>query len=472
MRKKSILIFLLFLTFGIFSVNLNASQTNAYDTKKIIFLGDSITAGTSVTNVADRFVNLIAAELGFTEFENHGVSGSRITKQAGVNYSLVERYSSLPNDADVVVVYAGVNDYWHGTAVFGETTSTTDTEFYGALNVLFTGLKAKYPTAEIIVMTPFKSYVSGNSGSTVPNASSGKTLTEYRDAIIARAKAHFINYIDLYDQIGFDADTSTTDRAAYTTDGVHLNVAGHRRLANILISWMQKKVFTAFRPSIFTAVDSNPGTLTNATLDVYSNTDYIPVEAGKSYIIFNEGVESFGTGTNNVGKIYNSAQSEIAAIAYDSGLAPRIAVQKMPEGAAFIRINYIEAKAGNVYIRELINHQTYKVSFNTNSGTDVKYQIVVDGDQAKLPVPPTREDFIFVGWYLNSTLTNLFSFSNMPITENITLYTKWTSSDGSGVVVPEDTEISYQRYLIIGGIALIAITGFAFTTPKKRGSRR
>lgn len=453
-------------------LSINAAQTDAYDTKKILFFGDSITAGTSVTNESDRFVNLVAAELGFTEFMNHGVSGSRITQQAGVDYSLVERYQALP-DADVVVVFAGVNDYWHGTGVFGLEDSTDSTQFYGALNNLFTGLKSKYSSSEIIIMTPFRSYVSGNSGSTVPNASSGKTLTEYRDAIISRAHVHAINYIDLYDQIGFDADTSATDRAAFTTDGVHLNVAGHRRVANIVISWLQKDIVTVFRPNLFTAVDANVGTLTNASLDMYKNTDYIAVDPGKSYIIFNETSLSYGSGTNNVGKVYNSAQTEIGTISYQPSLAPRTIIHKMPEGAAFIRINYFAVKEDIVFIRELINHQTYKVSFNTNGGTPVDYQIVVDGDQASLPVAPTRQDYIFVGWYINSTLTNLFSFSNMPITENITLYTKWTTSSGSGVVLPEETSISTQTWLIIGGVALIAIVGLStITTPKKRGSRR
>ncbi len=76
---------------------------------------------------------------------------------------------------------------------------------------------------------------------------------------------------------------------------------------------------------------------------------------------------------------------------------------------------------------------SYVVSFNTNGGNNLKSQNVYKGNTAEIPQTPVREGtdeyyYSFEGWYLNSSLTQEYSF-DMPITKNITLYAKWSKVD-------------------------------------------
>ena len=67
----------------------------------------------------------------------------------------------------------------------------------------------------------------------------------------------------------------------------------------------------------------------------------------------------------------------------------------------------------------------YTVTFNSNGGTHVINQKVKEGQKAKKPLEPTKEDHIFAGWYADSACTVSFNFDN-PITANTTAYAKWT----------------------------------------------
>ena len=68
----------------------------------------------------------------------------------------------------------------------------------------------------------------------------------------------------------------------------------------------------------------------------------------------------------------------------------------------------------------------YYVSFQSNGGTAVSWQLVKSGYTATKPDDPTKEDDSFLGWYTDSAFTTLFDFETL-ITANITLYAKWYS---------------------------------------------
>ena len=68
--------------------------------------------------------------------------------------------------------------------------------------------------------------------------------------------------------------------------------------------------------------------------------------------------------------------------------------------------------------------QNYIVRFDTNGGSSVNSQKVVEGNLAVEPKNPTRDCYDFVGWYTDSSLTKKYNF-NTPVTSDITLYAKW-----------------------------------------------
>lgn len=74
---------------------------------------------------------------------------------------------------------------------------------------------------------------------------------------------------------------------------------------------------------------------------------------------------------------------------------------------------------------EYVAPTTYTLTFDSQSGTEVASQTVVEGQMATEPSPaPTKDGYTFVGWYSDEELTQAFDFLTA-ITEDITLYAKW-----------------------------------------------
>ena len=63
----------------------------------------------------------------------------------------------------------------------------------------------------------------------------------------------------------------------------------------------------------------------------------------------------------------------------------------------------------------------FKVTFNSDGGTLVKEQTVMDGDKATKPNNPTKKGFAFVNWELNGTVYNF----NLAVKADIELKATW-----------------------------------------------
>jgi uncharacterized repeat protein (TIGR02543 family) len=67
-----------------------------------------------------------------------------------------------------------------------------------------------------------------------------------------------------------------------------------------------------------------------------------------------------------------------------------------------------------------------RVKFDTNGGSLVDAQIILEGDTATEPADPTFDGFIFGGWYTDdTTFLEAYDFAT-PVTLDITLYAKWS----------------------------------------------
>ena len=82
------------------------------------------------------------------------------------------------------------------------------------------------------------------------------------------------------------------------------------------------------------------------------------------------------------------------------------------------------------------------VSFETNGGSAVSPIAKTEGSVFVVPVPPTRDGYVFAGWYADAAYTTLYVFREIPA-EDITLYAKWSAnpviffeSNGGSAVAP------------------------------------
>jgi len=212
---------------------------------KVNFLGDSITVGVGVEDREHcRYDNRLAAMCGLAEVRNHSISGTRLAHQTvpseKPHYDLCfcGRAFMMDTDADMVIVYGGVNDYIHGDAPFGEIGDTTPATFCGGVCFLMQYLRENYGDKPIIFLTPARTFLRHEVDDRYPSTHarkrvSGEPLVAYADAIIETAKQFNVHVLDLYRELGIDPhDQQQFD--TYTADGLHFNDAGHAVIAEKL----------------------------------------------------------------------------------------------------------------------------------------------------------------------------------------------------------------------------------------------
>lgn len=70
--------------------------------------------------------------------------------------------------------------------------------------------------------------------------------------------------------------------------------------------------------------------------------------------------------------------------------------------------------------------KSYKVSFDTDGGTEVAEIVCNEGDKLSLPTDPAKEHYTFDGWYTNAERTPDSKFNaEKSISSDMTLYAKW-----------------------------------------------
>ncbi len=67
---------------------------------------------------------------------------------------------------------------------------------------------------------------------------------------------------------------------------------------------------------------------------------------------------------------------------------------------------------------------TYTITFITNGGTIIDSLSVEEGSTISEPSEPVKEGFTFEGWYIDQSLTQIYSFTSL-ITSDTILYAKW-----------------------------------------------
>ncbi|MBR5152977.1 MAG: SGNH/GDSL hydrolase family protein [Clostridia bacterium] len=217
------------------------------DGLKINFLGDSITEGCGTSGNDAIYHAVLKREANLKEARNYGIGGTRFAIQKGtperpkddyvdVN-SFCERFDQMDDDADVIVVFGGTNDYGHGDASIGGFLDNTPDTFYGACHCLFSGLIKKYMGKPIIVMTPLHRLRETINTGDAKTTGYG-TLKEYVDIIREMAEYYSLPVLDLFATSGLQPAIKEIQEA-YMPDGLHPNDAGHVIIAQKLKTFLE-----------------------------------------------------------------------------------------------------------------------------------------------------------------------------------------------------------------------------------------
>jgi lysophospholipase L1-like esterase len=189
---------------------------------KIVFLGDSITAGASGPT---GFITLIKKALDEKhkdwkiETVNAGVSGNEINNlQARVEKDVIAKKPNL------VFIYIGINDVWHHPQPDKEKFEAGLKEIIGKMTAI---------NARVILCTP--SVIGEKTGGANPK---DKHLDELSDVSRKVAKDLSLSVCDL--RVAFvdslkEKNKDNKDKGVLTGDGVHLNAEGNKLVAEQML---------------------------------------------------------------------------------------------------------------------------------------------------------------------------------------------------------------------------------------------
>lgn len=213
-------------------------------TKKLIFNGDSISAGfTTIGTVIKPYPQQLAEYFGM-ELHNYSIGGSTISEWGTEGTMpqdrtpIVSRYNDMI-DGDIVVIAGGTNDWHYGWCPMGTMEDRVNTTFYGAMHNLCLGLLSKYKGKLIVFCTPIKRRKNDNTPS--PNATNpyGYTLKQWCDVIKEVCDYYSIPVLDLYSESMINPHIEE-QKALLINDGVHPSQKGHDVIARRIIGFFKQ----------------------------------------------------------------------------------------------------------------------------------------------------------------------------------------------------------------------------------------
>ncbi|MBE1442689.1 SGNH/GDSL hydrolase family protein [Paenibacillus sp. OAS669] len=188
-------------------------------------LGDSITA-------AGGYQPHVQSALGFTEVFNYAVGGCPMTAGGDRDYGATTHVGrTIAADLDCVTIFAGVNDFRLDKPL-GELGKADVYTFYGAYTTLIEDILMKNPRCRLSLWTPLQRDKDGYDIFYVNAA--GHQLVDYADAVVAIGRQYALPVLNLYELSGLNRLTLPY----FTSDGLHPNEAGHRRIAELAIPFL------------------------------------------------------------------------------------------------------------------------------------------------------------------------------------------------------------------------------------------
>ncbi|MFQ6484807.1 SGNH/GDSL hydrolase family protein [Brachybacterium epidermidis] len=203
---------------------MTATAPAARAQRSFLFLGDSITDCSRAEDpqgLGYGYVRLIAEHFAAHEptarVINRGISGDRAQE-------LVRRFDRdcLELETDVITVYIGVNDTWHG---FTRGETVTAEEFERDYRYMLDQLSATRPAVPVLMVVPFVTDIDQEKAGF--HADLDQKVAVIRD--LAHEFRHAV--VDL-EQVMERAWSVGHTPASIAEDGVHPTIAGHRLIAD------------------------------------------------------------------------------------------------------------------------------------------------------------------------------------------------------------------------------------------------
>ena len=211
-----------------------------YKGKKICAYGDSVTEQNKWQPYVSSYFNC--------SFYNRGVGGTTVTQVNGsTNHMSGDmRIESIPTDSDVILVFAGHNDWSYASIPMGDLKTDSlneSTSFKSAFALMLKKIQTRCPNAKIMTVTP----VGGRTEDALTNQDKqfyirDLCMTDFANAVREVSSYYGIPCID----VNANSGINTLNHTTYIADLIHPNEEGGKLIANEIVNGMKK-----FEPIVF-----------------------------------------------------------------------------------------------------------------------------------------------------------------------------------------------------------------------------
>ena len=291
------------------------------------FLGDSITYGANTTKIYHQYLKEL---VGFSTCNNYGIDGASITNHSN---GICTRYNNVSSDSDIIFIFGGTNDFYYNKPLGGwyslvGTTRTLNkdmTTFRGALAEICDGLITKFPTKQIVLMTPIHRFTFGSQQTDLQANASGLYLDDYVECVKEAGKIFGIPVIDLNGESGlYPMNTENANAYFHANDKLHPNANGHLKMAKVI----QGKLRTilpldiSYTPNVYgnivlskTSITMNEGTSNTFTVKLDkapTNSQTVNISSSNSDVTLSPSTLTFNNSN------YSTEQTVTINVAEDS----------------------------------------------------------------------------------------------------------------------------------------------------------
>ena len=379
-------------------------------------------------------------------------------------------------DSDITIMVSATNTYSDPIRVYANTTITIGTTNGATINSVTyeSSSTGNYVTvAQQATVTP--SVTPTVNGKNVTWTLAQVTEFTFKPSAQTRTNGITVNYNPAGGSGGSSSSSSSSE--AVISDGlvnfgsasgsINVNATSVSGSDNLGVVWTVTTViadesFTANSEYAQIGAAKKPATSIDfdATLnDTYYITSFSAKFGGFSGTAGDISLK-VGTSADNMtqvgsGSLNGTTDVVVTNTSFSNGSRLSVNVSNIAKGvkAYYISYTYQPVQQGD----------NYTVTFDTNGGTAVSPQSVSNSGEAVASIPnpaPTKNGYIFAGWYSNEELTEAFNF-NAPITDDVTIYANWIKMPLSDTYsVSSLTNDTYYR--IAGEVTAIAGSSLFF----------
>ncbi len=142
----------------------------------------------------------------------------------------------------------------------------------------------------------------------------------------------------------------------------------------------------------------------------------------------------------------------------------------LPDGSYYLRYSAVDSSAfaSEAQVIAIEAGHTITVTFDSQDGSAVAdITGKAYGDSVTAPADPTRSGFYFAGWYREAACTNAWTFTLDVLTDNLTLFAKWSAIPTytvTGTIIDDTSHaVEGATVKIMQGVTVFGTTGISDT---------